>query len=604
VFKIDSNKKPIEVIIENAEACPRYSGLTLENVIVKESPEWLQQRLRSIGLSPVNNVVDITNFVLHETGQPLHAFDLNEIKGNKIIVKTLAEDSVFVTLDEKERKLKSNDLMICNGESEGMCIAGVFGGVHSGVKESTRDIFLESAYFSADYIRKTAQHHQLKTDASFRYERGTDPRMTLYALKRAANLIKEIAGASIASEVIDIYPKEILDFEINIKYKHISRLLGINLNKKRVFEILHSLDIRTKELNEEEFKAYVPPYRVDVTREADVIEEILRIYGFNNIDLPKSFSSDYLAEFPSIDLDKAQHKISELLAAKGFYEIITNSLTKPGYAEKAENLDATASVEILNKLSEDLGVLRQTLLYNGLETVAHNINRRQSDLKLFEFGKTYFKNEQGYEERKKLSLYITGSITPETWKTQSQRVDFYHLSETIQILFKRFDIDSSDSVPIHNYPFEFGIEFKKNAQTLAILGKIRSSVLKDFGIKQELFYADLDWDLLLSLTNNNIEYQEVSKYPEVRRDLSLVIDKSVSYSEIEELALKSERYLLRRVNVFDVYEGKEIGENKKAYALSFTLQDNQKTLTDKVIDKAMSKMMNLFESHLGAVIRQ
>ncbi|MEM7107888.1 MAG: phenylalanine--tRNA ligase subunit beta [Bacteroidota bacterium] len=603
-FKVDSNDKAIEVTVENAEACPRYSGVTIADVTVQESPEWLQRRLRSIGLSPINNVVDVTNFVLHETGQPLHAFDLDEIDGNKVIVKTLPAGSTFTTLDEKKRKLKSTDLMICNGKSEGMCIAGVFGGLHSGVKESTKDVFLESAYFSPDYIRKTAQFHQLKTDASFRYERGTDPRMTLYALKRAASLIKEITEGTIASEVTDIYPQEVLDFEVHVKYKHVSRLLGIELSKDKVFEILNSLDIRTQELDENEFVAYVPPYRVDVSREADVIEEILRIYGFNNIELPGSFSSDYLAEFPSIDTDKAQQRITELLTNRGFYEIITNSLTKPAYAEKAENIDSGISVSILNKLSEDLGVLRQSLLYNGLETVSHNINRKQSDLKLFEFGKTYSVIEKKYQERKRLGIYLTGFIIPETWRSPSKSVDFYHLSEIIEVVLKRFNITVGDSSPIHDYPFEFGIEFKTNRGILVRFGKVRGAVLQDFGIKQQLFYADIDWDLLLSLTKNNIAYREVSKYPEVRRDLSLVIDKSVMYDEIQALALQSEKQLLRRINVFDVYEGKEIGEDKKAYALSFTLQDNQKTLTDKVIDKAMGKMMKLFESELGAVIRQ
>ncbi|MEO1097102.1 MAG: phenylalanine--tRNA ligase subunit beta [Bacteroidota bacterium] len=603
-FRVDSNDKPVEVIVENTEACPRYSGVTIANVTVKESPKWLQQRLLSIGLSPINNVVDITNFVLHETGQPSHAFDLDEIKQNKVIVKTLPEGSTFITLDEKKRVLKSTDLMICNGESEGMCIAGVFGGIGSGVKESTKDVFLECAYFSADYIRKTAQHHQLKTDASFRYERGTDPQITLYALKRAASLIKEIAGGSIASEVVDIYPQKVADFEVIVEYKHVSRLLGIDLKKERIFEILNSLNIQTEELNEEQFKAMVPPYRVDVTREADIIEEVLRIHGFNNIDLPSSFSSDYLAQFPKVDVDKIQQKTAEFLATKGFLEIITNSLTKPEYAANAENLEAKNSITILNKLSEDLGVMRQSLLYSGLEVAAHNINRRQSDLRLFEFGNTYTKEENDYNERKRLAIYLTGKVVAETWRIKPQNVDFYHITEAVRCILERFDMGKTSSSPIHTYPFEFGIQFNVKDRIIASLGKVKIAVAKGFGIKQEIFYADIDWDLLLKQTSNNIEYQEVSKYPEVRRDLSLVINKSVLYSEIQELALKSERQLLRSINVFDVYEGKEIGEEKKAYALSFTLQDNQRTLTDKVIDKAMSKMMRLFESELGAVIRQ
>ncbi len=603
-FKVDSNHKPIEVIVENQEACPRYSGITIGGVTVKESPEWLQKRLRSIGLSPINNVVDITNFVLHETGQPLHAFDLNEIKGGKVLVKTLPAGSTFTTLDEKKRKLLDTDLMICNGESEGMCIAGVFGGIHSGVKDGTTDIFLESAYFSADYIRKTAQHHQLKTDASFRYERGTNPRMTLYALKRAAYLIKELAGGSIASDIVDVYPNEVKDFEIIAKYRNIQRLLGVSLSNDKIFGILNALDITVEELDDEKFKAFVPPYRVDVTREADLTEEILRIYGFNNIELPINFSSGYMAEFPETDVNKNQHRATELLTAKGYFEIITNSLTKPGYAEKAENLDDKESIGILNKLSEDLGVLRQSILYNGLEVIAHNINRRQTDLKLFEFGKNYRLIGGKYHEESRLGIYLTGKVTTENWRAKTRTVEFHDLSEAVRLIIDRLDNFSTTSSVIQTYPFNYAIELKLNDKVLVTYGKIKSSILQDLGIKQELFYADLNWDLLLRSTTNNIVYQQVSKFPEVKRDLSLVIDKGITYDQIKRVAEKSDKYLLKGIHVFDVYEGENIGSDKKAYALSFILQDDKKTLTDKVIDRTMNKMMGLFESELGAVIRK
>ncbi|MEL7003094.1 MAG: phenylalanine--tRNA ligase subunit beta [Bacteroidota bacterium] len=603
-FAVDSSSRTFKVTVENEEACPRYSGISISGVQVKESPDWLKLKLKALGLEPINNIVDITNFVLHEVGQPLHAFDADEVAGDHIVVKTLPDGSVFKTLDDKERKLNAADLMICDGDSKGMCIAGVFGGVNSGVKETTTNIFLESAYFSPDYVRKTAMRHQLKTDASFRYERGTDPNITVYALKRAAMLIKEVAGGSISSEIIDVYPKAIHNFLVEVKYKNIDRLIGKKIERSRILDILTSLDIQVSNDTGEQFTASVPPYRVDVQREADVVEEVLRIYGFNNVELPEFVKSDYLAQFPALDKDKVQKTTTELLASNGYFEIITNSLTKAGYAEKAENLDESESVVILNKLSEDLGVMRQSMLYTGLEVAAYNINRRQTDLKLFEFGKNYFLREGKYVENKRLALYITGNVEGENWTDKPKKVSFYDLSAMVNMVIGRLNQQTLNKEPLHQYPYDYGINITLNNKVLATLGKVKSSVAREIGLKQEIFYADIDWDLLLKKTSNNIVYQEVSKFPEVRRDLSLVIDKSVTFEQIKNVALKAERKLLRGLNVFDVYEGKNIGEDKKAYAINFTLQDSEKTLNDKVIDKTMNRMMSSFENELGALIRK
>ncbi len=603
-FKIDNNNLPFQVSVENEIACPRYSGITITNVAVGESPEWLKNHLRTIGLTPINNVVDVTNFVLHELGQPLHAFDADKIAENHVRVKTLADNTPFVTLDEKERKLKSTDLMICDGISRPLCIAGVFGGIGSGVTTSTQNIFLESAYFSADFIRKTGQHHQLKTDASFRYERGTDPRITEYALKRAAMLIKQLAGGQISSKIIDVYPTPIEDFSVVVKYKHIHRLIGKQIEKDRIEQILTSLDIAVEQKTEEGFIAKVPPYRVDVQREADVIEEILRIYGFNNIELPLGLSSDYLADFPTTDVNKIQRKITEILAGRGFYEILTNSLTKPIYSETDSSIDEKNNVVILNKLSEDLGVMRQSLLYSMLEVAAHNINRKQSDLKLFEFGKTYQMLEGKYKESKHLGILLSGNFAGEHWSEQPRKVEFYDVAAAVKLILDKMTLKTPTSAVSHDYPFDYALSYELNGKTLATLGKINKAAAQKAGLKQEIFYADLNWDLLLKQSNNNIVFEEVSKFPEVRRDLSLVIDKSITFSEIQNMAESLERKLLKGINVFDVYEGDKIEGNKKAYAISFILQDKEKTLTDKVIDKTMAKLMSAFENDLGALIRK
>jgi phenylalanyl-tRNA synthetase beta chain len=595
---------PVSVEVENNEACPRYSGITIDGLKVGSSPEWLQKRLRSIGLAPINNVVDITNFVLHETGQPLHAFDADKIAGDKVIVKTLPQGTTFTTLDEKERKLQSDDLMICDGEGKGMCIAGVFGGVHSGVSENTTRIFLESAYFSADYIRKTAQHHKLKTDASFRYERGTDPEITVYALKRAALLMKEIAGGTVVSDITDVYPIPVKPVEVPVLYSHIHRLIGVKLEKDTIASILQDLDITLTSINEEGFTAIVPPYRTDVTREADIIEEILRIYGLNQIDLPEFVASDYLADFPAVDPDKTQGAVSQLLVANGFYEVITNSLTRPGYAENHAFLDASKSVEIVNKLSEDLGVMRQSLLFSMLEVAQHNINRRQPDLRLFEFGKQYFHEENNYREEKRLGLLVTGNMVTENWAIPSRKTTFHDLAGAVTLVMQRLSRQQLSPVPYHEDPYQYGLQFMLGNKKVAVLGKVSDTICRKQGLKQEVFFADIDWEQLLKESSGKVTFSEVPKFPEVRRDLSLVIDKSVSFSEIEALAYQNERKLLKDMQVFDVYEGSSIGDDKKAYAINFTLQDTERTLQDKVIDKTMSRLMQAFEKELNALIRK
>jgi len=605
----ESAESPITVEVEDAQACPRYSGLVIEELKVAESPDWLKTRLRSIGLAPINNLVDITNYVLHEMGQPLHAFDLNAIKDNRVLVKTLPEGTTFVTLDEKSRKLKSFDLMICDGEENGMCIAGVFGGIKSGVKDTTTAIFLESACFSADYVRRTAQHHGLKTDASFRFERGTDPNITVTALLRAASLISELAGGRAKGKLIDIYPETINPVAVTVKYANIDRLVGQAIPKNRIKQILMDLDFDIESDDKSGFVTKVPTYRTDVTREADVIEEMLRIYGYNNIELEENYGTGYLADFPEIDRDRTRFGLAKMLASCGFYEIYTNSLTKPDYTEQNQAFDAGKNVQIINKLSEDLGVLRQTLLFTGLESVAHNINHKQVNLRLFEFGKTYWQEDpeitglDKYRESQRLSLFMTGNNHEDNWMESARQMEFHDLTLVIGKILEKFNISAYNSTVIEDEVFDFGLSITTSEKPLARFGKLTTKVCSQAGIRQAVYYADLSWESLVNLPKDKIVFSEVSRYPEVKRDLSLVLDKSVPFSEVEKVALSTERQILRRINVFDVYVGEKIGEGKKAYALTFVLQDRDKTLTDKIIDKCMTRLMRSFEQNLGAFIR-
>jgi phenylalanyl-tRNA synthetase beta chain len=604
-FTVQNQKSNIEVIVEDSEGCPRYSGVSISNITIKESPSWLKNKLNAIGQTPINNVVDVTNFVLHELGQPLHAFDADRIKGGRVIVKTMEKGTRFVSLDAKERILNENDLMICDAEG-GMCIAGVFGGIDSGVSDTTTNIFLESAYFSPDYVRKTSLLHGLKTDSAFRFERGTDPMNTVYALKRAAMLIQELAGGEISSEVVDLVSGEIEPAIVRMKYKNIDRLIGMRLAQDTIFQILEKLDIEVVEKNDEGFVACVPPYRVDVTREADVIEEILRIYGYDNIVLQDNISSDYLADFPVRDPETSQLIASSFLVDHGFFEISTNSLTKPAYSENTETLSPSNNVVILNKLSEDLGVMRQTLLHSGLEVLAHNINRKQFDLKLFEFGTAYsYDVDEGYLEKGQLSLYMTGQNHAESWISKNKPLEFHDLSGVVLKLIQKFTPVRLRSTALENALFKYGLSIASDGEPIASLGLLNHSIANQLGIGQEVFYAEIDFNSLLAKAGDGLQVQEISKFPEVRRDLSLVFDRSVTFEQVKEITEEKEfSGVLREIIVFDYYIGEKIGDDKKAYALGFILQDKTRTLTDKAIDRTMRRLMNKFESKLGAVIRQ
>ncbi|MFD2569716.1 phenylalanine--tRNA ligase subunit beta [Spirosoma soli] len=607
-FFVQDTSLTLDVQVENVVACPRYTGLTISGLTVGESPDWLKQRLLSIGLNPINNVVDITNFVCHDLGQPLHAFDADKIAGGKVIVKTLPEGTSFVTLDGVERKLTATDLMICDAEKP-MCIAGVFGGQNSGVTGQTTSIFLESAYFSPTSVRKTAQHHGLKTDASFRFERGTDPNMPVFALKRAALLIQQVAGGHISSEITDLYPDPIEPFRVPVRYRNIDRLIGIQIDHAEIHRILEALDIQTEDRTEDGFMAVVPAYRVDVTREADVVEEILRIYGLDNVPLSVNLSADSLSEFPKTDPNQWQSRVGQLMAANGFYEILALSLTRPTYHEAIRSTLPGPDVVLLNPLSEELSVMRQTLLFSALETLVYNINRRQKDLKLFEFGKAYHKAEQAdgrhkYVEQMRLSLAMVGNQQAESWLQKGQPVAYHDLATAVQRVLSLFRVKQVDTQPADPALFQYGLTYLVNKKPLVSLGLVSPKLTKLVDLKQPAFYADFDWSALLKLATSKARYEEVPRFPEVRRDLSLVIDKAVTFEQINRVAHQTERKLLRSVNTFDVYEGDNLGAGKKAYSVSFTLQDPTQTLTDVAIEKTMQRLMASFERELGAVIRK
>jgi len=601
-LSVEKSGPAISVEVQNPIDCPRYAGVVMTDLKVGPSPQWLQNFLRSLDLEPINNIVDITNFILHDLGQPLHAFDADKISDRKIIVGKLPKGTPFVTLDEKERKLSGEELMICDPQG-GLCIAGVFGGNSSGVSDQTTSIFLESAYFSPDVIRKGSQFHGLKTDASFRFERGTDPNMPVYALKTAVKLLQEIAGGKVASAIIDLYPEPAQDFVIEVSYGHINRLIGKKIAQEEVKSILESLDIKVENETKEGFTAIVKPYRVDVTREADIIEEVLRIHGFHQVELSENLKTDYLAEHPAKDLNKLQYRMTEMLAGQGYFELITNSLTKPAYAEKSGFLDPSSNVEIFNKLSEDLGVMRQSLLFNGLEVLAHNINRRQTDLKCFEFGTVYQKTTEGYKEGRRLAIFHSGNRSSESWIESEKPFGFSDLYMTVERILERLNIEVGQVSMIESAPFSYGLTLKLGEKILGSVGLVDEKILKLAEVRQEVWFAELDWDLLTKKASGLKKFQEISKFPEVRRDLSLVIDKTVTYDQVRVVAEKAGGRLVRRLGVFDVYQGDKIDSGKKAYALSFYLQDQENTLTDKVIEKTMSKLIQAFQDQVGAIIR-
>ena len=597
-FAIDNDKLNIAVSVEDTAACPRYSGITLSGITVKESPEWLKQKLASVGVRSINNVVDATNYVLHELGQPLHAFDADKISGKKVIVKKLPAKTKFKTLDEVERELGAEDLMICN-EKEGMCIAGVFGGITSGVTAQTKNIFLESAYFDPVHIRKTAKRHALKTDASFRFERGTDPNITVYALKRAAMLIKEVAGGTVSSNIVDIYPNPVENFKVAFSFANCDKLIGKQVDHELIKKILRSLGIEITSEGHDALLLSVPPFKVDVQREADVVEEVLRIYGYNNVELPSSLHAS-LSYAPKPDPDKIQSIISNLLSANGFHEIVTNSLTKASYyPEKPER-----AIHILNPLSSDLEVMRQSLLFTGLESIAYNINRKNPDLKFYEFGKTYFKAGEKYIEERHLAVFATGRDKEESWKHKEERTDFFTVKSAVLGIASRLGIKDIRTTEMEHERLAGCVMLSSGKTNFSIIGKVKANILKELDIKQEVFYAGMNWEAVLQLLKNNkVQFTEVPKFPEVRRDLALLVDKNIRYEQLEQLAFQSEKNLLQSVNLFDVYEGDKIEKGKKSYALGFILRDPNATLTDKQIDKVMEKLQKTFEEKAGAKVR-
>jgi phenylalanyl-tRNA synthetase beta chain len=597
-FKIDNTDRAIEVVVENPQAAPRYAGLTISGIEVKESPQWLKERLAVIGVRAINNVVDATNYVLHDLGQPLHAFDADAITGNKVIVKNCAEGTLFKTLDDVERKLSADDLMICNAEVP-MCIAGVFGGADSGVKATTKSIFLESAYFNSVAIRKTSKRHNLKTDASFRFERGTDPDMVIFALKRAALLIKEIAGGTISSNIIDLYPNPVAPFDIDLSYSNVHRLIGQVIPHEEIKNIITALDIQIVSESAEGLILKVPPYRVDVTRDVDVIEEILRIYGYNNIYIPTQVRAS-LSASPRPEKDTVQNLLSDLLTANGFNEIMSNSLTKSAYSDKLDE-----AVKILNPLSSDLDVMRQTMLYSGLEAIAYNQNRQNADLKFYEFGKVYSTKEDKYIESQRFAIFMTGATAAAQWNQKAQAASFYNIKAIVDGILQKLNIKDVVVEDATCKKLAFGLNYTRNGKTLVKFGQVAATALKKVDIDKIVFYADFSFDQIMAIAKKNtIIYQDISKFPAVRRDLSMLIDKSVSFGQLKQIAQRTERKLLKEINVFDVYEGDKLPSGKKSYALSFILQDSEKTLTDKAIDAIMQKLIYNLEKEAGAEIRK
>lgn len=601
-FKVEKRTLKIDVKVENDKLAPRYCGVTISGVTVKPSPNWLQNRLKAIGLTPKNNIVDVTNYVLHELGQPLHAFDAAQIKGNKVVVKTVPAGTKFVTLDDIERTLHEEDLMICD-ESGPMCIAGVFGGKTSGVSEKTQAIFLESAYFNPVSVRKTAKRHTLSTDASFRFERGIDPSITEYALKRAALLIQEVAGGEITSDIVDIYPKKIEDFSVFIHFNKVNKIIGEEIKPETIKKILASLDIKVNSITEAGLGLTIPSYRVDVTREIDVIEEILRVYGYNNIKIPSKVNAT-TAYSSRTEEYKVQNIIANQLCSLGFNEMMANSLTTSDYVKLSENLKEEFNVMMLNPLSSDLSAMRQSLLFSGLEAVSFNINRRRSDLKFFEFGKSYHKIPSGHEENKHLTLLVTGNRQNESWRNAQTKSDFFLFKGYINTILSRLGLDKKvTSLPFENDIFAEGLALEVGKEVIVEFGTVKKSVLKHFDIKQEVLFADFAWDKIQKYVSTKIKFTDIPKYPEVRRDLALLLDENVPFEQIYNIAKQTEKGLLKDVNLFDVYTGNNLPEGKKSYAVSFILQDDSKTLTDTQIDKIMSKLQGNFESQLGASLR-
>lgn len=613
-FQEDNHDLEIPVVVESPEACPRYSGVTLKGVRISESPSWLKDLLNAIGIRPINNVVDVTNFIMMELGQPLHAFDAGKIRGKKVVVRKARTGEPFITLDEVERKLSSDDLMICNSEQP-MCIAGVFGGAVSGVSDRTTDIFLESAHFSPSGIRKTSRLHGLQTDSSFRFERGSDPNITVYALRRAAMLIKELSGGKISSGIVDVYPQPVEPLKILVRWHNISRLIGKDLGQDAIISILSDLEIKVAGQTQDGLRLIIPTFKTDVTREADVIEEILRIYGYDFIEMPGQLRSS-LSFSNKPDPEKVRSLVSDLLSSRGFNEIMNNSLTRLKYAEESAWLDDAKSVRLLNPLSNDLNGMRQTLLFGGLETIAYNQNRKVPDLRLYEFGRIYqvYNQEHAsedtlsrYHEHEMLAFWMTGRREYESWRTDSDKVDFFDLKEAVHGVLTRLGIDHKTlmKVPSGDEMFEEGLSYIFNEQVLVKSGQIKKKEIKRFDLKQDVFYAEFDWEIILQIVEGQeVNYAEVPKFPEVRRDLALVLDPDVTYGELVQTAYKAEKQILRDVSLFDIYVGDKIEPGKKSYAMSFVLRDDEKTLTDQIVEKTMDKILRAFQEKYNATLRK
>ena len=614
-FKVDNHDMNIDIVVENTEACPRYAGVAIKNVTVKESPEWLQNKLRLIGVRPINNIVDITNYILHAYGQPMHCFDADKIKGGKIVVKTCPEGTKFVTLDEVERKLSDRDLMICNAE-EPMCIAGVFGGLDSGTTETTKDVFLESAYFHPTWVRKTARRHGLSTDSSFRFERGIDPNGTIYALKEAALLVKELAGGEIASEIKDNYPAPIADFPVELSYEYTNALIGKVIPAETIKSIVTSLEMKITGETPEGLSLLVPAYRVDVQRPCDVVEDILRIYGYNNVEIPTSVKSSLSVKGDVDKSVKLQNLVSEQLVGCGFNEIMNNSLTAAIYYEGLETYKPENLVQLMNPLSNDLNVMRATLLFGGLESIQHNANRKNADLKFFEFGNCYHFNAEkrnpekvlaAYSEELHLGLWITGKRVSNSWAHPDENTSVYELKAYVLNIFRRLGVNFGGLVfgNLTDDIYSVAISVHtRGGKLLATFGVLHKKIQKAFDIDNEVYYADLNWkELMKAIKNNTVAYKEISKFPAVKRDLALLIDKKVQFAEIEKIAYETDKKLLKSVELFDVYEGKNLEAGKKSYAVSFMLQDENATLNDKQIDKVMQKLIANLQNKLDAKLR-
>ena len=614
-FAVENHDLEIDVKVENTEACPHYAGVTVKGVTVKESPEWLQNKLRLIGVRPINNVVDITNYIVHAFGQPLHCFDASKIKGNEVIVKTLPEGTPFVTLDEVERKLNERDLMICNRD-EAMCIAGVFGGLDSGSTEATTDVFIESAYFHPTWVRKTARRHGLNTDASFRFERGIDPNGVIYCLKLAALMVKELAGGTISSEIKDVCAVTPEDFIVELTYEKVNSLIGKVIPVDTIKSIVSSLEMKITNETAEGFTLAVPPYRVDVQRDCDVIEDILRIYGYNNVEIPTTLKSSLTTKGAHDESNKLQNLVAEQLVGCGFNEILNNSLTRAAYYDGMTAYPSERLVMLLNPLSADLNCMRQTLLFGGLESIAHNANRRNADLKFFEFGNCYYfdadkKNPEKvlatYSEDYHLGLWLTGKKVTNSWAHADENSSVYELKAYVENILKRLGLDLHNLVVGNLADDLFATALSvntKGGKRLATFGVVTKKLLKAFDIDNEVYYADLNWkELMKAIRSVKVSYKEISKFPAVKRDLALLIDQKVQFAEIEKIAYDTEKKLLKEVELFDVYEGKNLEAGKKSYAVSFLLQDENQTLNDKMIDKIMSKLVKNLEDKLEAKLR-